>query len=77
MQPISDVFLSDSEQFLPNSLLVALSTSTQLNNMQIDVILGANDLEALNDNGRYCTMYKVNLYNYPYSVADGSSTQND
>lgn len=52
MQPISDVFLPNSEQFLPNSLLVALSTSTQQTNIQIDVVLGATDLEALNYYGR-------------------------
>lgn len=50
MQPIPDTFLPESEQFLPNSLLVALSTSTQ-QNLQLDVLLGANDLEILNYNG--------------------------
>ncbi|CAB3240598.1 unnamed protein product [Arctia plantaginis] len=49
MQPIPDTFLPESEQFLPNSLLVALSTSTQ-QNLQLDVLLGANDLEILNYN---------------------------
>ncbi|XP_075972368.1 acetylcholinesterase [Anticarsia gemmatalis] len=49
MQPVPDTFLPDSEQFLPNSLLVALSTTTQ-QNLQLDVMLGANDLEVLNYN---------------------------
>ena len=53
MQPISDVFLPDSEQFLPNSLLAALSTSAQPTNTQIDVVIGSNDLEALNYNGMF------------------------
>lgn len=52
MQPIPDTFLPDSEQFLPNSLKVALSTATQ-SNLQLDVLFGANDLEALNYNGLY------------------------
>ncbi|CAD0194781.1 unnamed protein product [Chrysodeixis includens] len=46
MQPISDGFLPVSEQFLPNSLLMALS-ATKLENLQLDVMLGACDLESL------------------------------
>ncbi|KAJ8736387.1 hypothetical protein PYW08_007043 [Mythimna loreyi] len=69
MQPISDVFLPNSEQFLPNSLLVALSTSTQRTNIQMDVILGATDLEALNYNDiKYEELIKKgNLYASEYA----------
>uniref|UniRef100_A0A2H1W623 SFRICE_006852 n=1 Tax=Spodoptera frugiperda TaxID=7108 RepID=A0A2H1W623_SPOFR len=48
MQPISDNFLPESEQFLPNSIMTALTN--QATKIQIEVLLGATDLEALNNN---------------------------
>lgn len=51
MQPISDNFLPESEQFLPNSIMTALTN--QATKIQLEVLLGATDLEALNNNGRY------------------------
>lgn len=50
MQPISDNFLPESEQFLPNSIMTALTN--QATKIQLEVLLGATDLEALNNNGR-------------------------
>ncbi|XP_022822269.1 carboxylesterase 5A [Spodoptera litura] len=48
MQPISDDFLPESEQFLPNSIMSGLTNPAT--KIQLDVLLGANDLEALNNN---------------------------
>lgn len=62
MQPISDKFLPDSEQFLPHSLPIALSAASQPS-MQLEVLLGATDLEALNYNGTYLSnLVKVRTY---------------
>lgn len=58
MQPIPDKFLSASEQFLPNSLMAAFSSAMQPN-LQLDVLIGANDLEVLNyDDDRHDEMIK-------------------
>ncbi|XP_053616535.1 acetylcholinesterase [Plodia interpunctella] len=45
LQPIPDDFLSESEQYLPTPLTVALSSKQS---MQLDLLLGATDLESIN-----------------------------
>lgn len=52
MQPIPETYLPESEQFIPTSLLTALTNSKQPV-VQVDLLLGTTDLEALNYNGRY------------------------
>ncbi|XP_021188868.3 carboxylesterase 1C [Helicoverpa armigera] len=49
MQPISDNFLPESEQFLPLTLTKYLSLNKQ-SSRQLDLLLGCNDIEALNYN---------------------------
>ncbi|XP_069360191.1 acetylcholinesterase-like [Maniola hyperantus] len=46
IQPIADNFLPDKEQYLPSSLPTALGSS-KLPNIQLDVLLGTTDLEAI------------------------------
>lgn len=45
-------YLPESEQYSPRSLLTALS-STKQSAIQVDLLLGTTDLEALNYNGTY------------------------
>ncbi|KOB63860.1 Carboxylesterase [Operophtera brumata] len=49
LQPVPEKYLPESEQYLPTSLLAALSSKTQ-NVMQVDLLLGTTDLDALNYN---------------------------
>ncbi|XP_052759019.1 carboxylesterase 4A [Galleria mellonella] len=49
MQPVSDQFLPESEQYLPTSLPAALSGVNQPI-MELDLLLGATDLEFINYN---------------------------
>nr|WGO51732.1 putative antennal esterase CXE37 [Ectropis grisescens] len=49
MQPVPESYLPESEQYLPTSLLTALSNTKQ-STMQVDLLLGTTDLEALNYN---------------------------
>lgn len=56
MQPVPESYLPESEQYLPTSLLTALSNSKQ-STMHVDLLLGTTDLEALNYNGPYITYY--------------------
>lgn len=51
MQPVSDGFLPLPEQFLPNSVLAAALAASKLENLQLDIMLGACDLEGLHYNG--------------------------
>ncbi|XP_013135083.1 PREDICTED: carboxylesterase 1C isoform X2 [Papilio polytes] len=49
LQPISDNFLPESEQYLPVSVAEAL-TSSKMSNIQLDVLMGTTNLEAINSN---------------------------
>ncbi|CAK1602006.1 unnamed protein product [Parnassius mnemosyne] len=49
LQPVSDNFLPDSEQYLPMSISEAL-TSPKTSNIQLDLLMGTTSLEAINYN---------------------------
>ncbi|XP_047985334.1 pyrethroid hydrolase Ces2a isoform X1 [Leguminivora glycinivorella] len=58
MRPVPDNFLPESQYYLPNSLSVALS-ATKLPTIQLDLLLGTTDLEAINYNdGQYDELLK-------------------
>lgn len=50
LQPVSDKFLPDSEQYLPK-LVSDILTSSKTSNIQLDLLLGTTSLEAINYNG--------------------------
>ncbi|CAH2050372.1 unnamed protein product, partial [Iphiclides podalirius] len=55
LQPVSDKFLPDSDQYLPMLVPEAL-TSSKTANIQLDLLMGTTSLEAIN--------YNDNLYEY-------------
>ncbi|XP_013177364.1 PREDICTED: carboxylesterase 1C isoform X1 [Papilio xuthus] len=52
LQPISDNFLPDAEQYLPVSVAEAL-TSSKMSNIQLDILMGTTNLEAINSHDHY------------------------
>ncbi|XP_059050456.1 carboxylesterase 1C [Achroia grisella] len=75
MQPVSDHFLPESEQYLPTSLPAALSGVKQ-SIMELDLLLGATDLEFINYNDEnYGQLLRLNtsqISNYidEYAIPD-------
>ncbi|KAI8438461.1 hypothetical protein MSG28_010971 [Choristoneura fumiferana] len=57
IRPVPDNFLSESQYYLPTSLSVALSDTKQPI-MQLDLLLGTTDLEAINIDGQYDELLK-------------------
>lgn len=65
IQPVHDIFLPESEQYLSKTLANALSARQPT--AQLDLLLGAADLEAINFNREFYTFVTSFIIVYLYT----------